>query len=82
MVNRTGRTLPLRLQANPEEVEEDLDRRERRHREDHSEEPRYLPTRDDRQEDQDRRNVQGATLYPGLQYIALELLDDQVEQGG
>jgi hypothetical protein len=38
-------TLTLRLEANPEKVEEDLERRERRHGENYSEQPRYLTAR-------------------------------------
>jgi hypothetical protein len=74
--------LPLCLQANPEEVEDHLESRERRYREDHPKETRYLSACDHGQEDEYRRHVQGAALYPRLQHVALELLDDQVEDGG
>ena len=79
---RSRRKRILRPAASPEEVEQDLERRERRHREDHSQKPHRLSARDHRQEDQDRRDVQGAALYPGLQHVARKLLNDQVEQDG
>jgi hypothetical protein len=74
-------TLLFRLEAGTEEVEEYLEHGEGGHGEDHAEEPRYLSTRDDGEEDQDRGHVEGRPLYHRLQDVALELLDNQVEEG-
>ena len=79
---RSRRKRILRLAAIPEEAERDLERRERRYREEHSQKPHRISPRGHRQEDQDRRDVQGAVLYPGLQHVARKLLNDQVEQDG
>src|SRR5215210_6245603 len=77
-----ARTLVFGVEPSAEEVEEDLEHREDGHGEDHTQKSGYLSPRDDSQEDQYRGHVEHGPLYRGLQDVALELLNYQVEEGG
>jgi hypothetical protein len=70
------------LKADAEEVEEDLENSEGGHGEDHTEDPCYLTSSYDAQEDGYRGHIQDSSLYGGLQEVAFDLLYHQVEDCG